>query len=121
MDLTPLIAPLVFIGVARLSTHANITPRLASCLAVLPPFLLTLSVRIIYINGFQQPFWPNFITLSDIIIVSLQLVATIVIFKKLNDNDDSLFDWFLWTIGGLLLVIYAIPYLIQYAITHFVL
>lgn len=121
MDPTPLIAPLVFIGVARLSTRSNITPAVASCLAVLSPFLLTLGIRIIYINGFQLPFWPNFITLSDVIVILFQLVAAMIIFKKLSDNDDSLFDWFVWTIGGLLLVVYAIPYLIHYAIAHFVL
>lgn len=113
MDFTPLIAPLAFVGAAQLLAKFNLKPITASCLAVLPPLLVALILRVIYITGYNLPFLPNFLRFSDVVILILQLIAAAIIFRKLSDSDDSLFDWFAWTIGGLLIVVYIIPFTIH--------
>jgi len=112
MDIITIVAVFVFVGVLQLSARFKFHPVLSSILVVLPPFLLALLLKSIL--SIQDEFSiRNLLSWTDVVVIVLQFLASVLLFYKIRNEEDSLFAWFGWSFAGLMIIFIAIPFLVR--------
>ncbi len=87
-------------------TDTGLVPRVL--LAVLIPTLINVAFRYIYISGGDFPLFQIFM-LQDGIILALQLVLAYVIFRVLDQKEDSLVSWTVIAVVGFFVLYIVAP------------
>ncbi len=63
-------------------------------------------------SGYNLPIVENLFSLSSIITILIQFVVTFILFRKIRD-EDGISATIGWAIGGFILIIFLIPFIIQ--------
>lgn len=108
----PIISLFLFFIVARASTRLELGTVFPSVIVVGVPFVVTITIKSILYGNSGLPV-ENIISWSSVLLVVLQFVVALITFKRLQNADDSIAEWLLWTAGGALVVVFFLPNIIK--------
>lgn len=111
MDYTGIIILAAFLVAVQIATRTNSHPLIPATVAAIVPYLVTLCTKFIYALGYELPILPNLFSFSSILIVLIQFVVSVYLFKKIRD-EDSLILTTAWCIGGFFAIVFAVPYFV---------
>lgn len=98
--------------VLRASSNHDINPVVSAGIVVVPPFLISKIIFYVYIKGYDLP-PQQLISASDAAVVVTQMVVATSVFYQLQQNDNSIGNWLLWSVLGFLGIYLIAPYLIR--------
>jgi len=101
-----------YLGALQLATRTNTGALLCSFVAVGLPYIVSLVIRWIFQNSSDLTMIAGLFTFEGITTLILQLAALFVVFKKVQNQDD-LVAVIGWSIGGFVVAILLIPFVVQ--------
>jgi len=111
MDYGAIIPLAAFFVAIQLTTRTNVNVLFSALVAALVPYLVALTVRYIIESGNGSPILSSLFSLSSVLSVLIQFIVSIYIFKRIR-NEDGVASTLAWGVGGFILVVFAIPYLV---------
>ena len=99
----------------RASGTRNISVPFAAISVVVVPFIFAKILWYIYLVGYHLPL-SQLVTVSDVIILVLQLVVAFSVFYKLQREDDTFGLWFMWGACGCIVIYFVVPYIVRLVI-----
>jgi|GEM_PF-3859845 len=112
MDYGAIIAVLSFLGAIKLATNSKFGPVFCSLIAVGAPFLITLITSWVFISAYDMPILENLVSIPAIIAFVIQFVLSLVLFKKLQ-TEDNFGTVIGWSIVGFVLIVLLVPFIIH--------
>ena len=112
MDYGLIITFAAFLGAIQLATRFNAGPLICSFVAVGIPYLIGFITNWIINSAHALPTIGSLFSLSSVITVVLQFFIAVIVFKKLRDEDD-LPTVVGWALGGLIVIVGLIPFIVQ--------
>lgn len=117
MDYGAIIPIAAFIVAVQVASKTKVHPLFPASVATVLPYIANLATSYIRAVGYNLPILPNLFTLASVLTFLVQFTLSLFIFQKIRDDDD-ITTTVLWTIGGAVLVVFAIPLIISWLI-HF--
>ena len=111
MDYGLILIIAAYLGALQLATRTNTGVLLCSFVAAGIPYAVSIIVQWIYIDAYNLPLITYIFPLTGIVTFVLQLLASFIVFKKVRDGDISATIG--WSIGGFILIVALIPFLVQ--------
>lgn len=99
----------------KASGTRNIRVSFAAISVVVVPFIFAKILWYIYLVGYHLPL-SQLVTVSDVIVLILQLVVAFGIFYKLQQEDDTIGSWFAWGACGCIAIYFVVPYIVRLVI-----
>ena len=96
----------------QLATRTNAGALLCSFVAVGIPYIINIIILWILTNASTLPSVANLFPVTGIVTFILQLVASFIVFKKVH-NEEDISATIGWSIGGFILIIILIPFIVQ--------
>ncbi len=112
MDYSALISLLAFLAAVQFISRYEFRVIYGVLVAVGLPYVISLVLRLVMAHGYGQPILQTLFTPSSVAIVLLQFAVAFPIFYKIKTTDD-LGPTVGWSIGGLLLIVSVIPFIVS--------
>lgn len=110
---TLVVGAVVYLGLVKLSTSLSPGKLLSAAAVTLLPLAFVLVQRYIYISGFDLPLTGNLLTWTDVVVSTVQFIAAVYIFHKIEQTDAGYTAWLGWVVAGLIVIVAAIPVLLR--------
>ena len=107
-----LITIFAYLGAVQLATKDKANALFCSFVAVGLPYVFSIIIQWLNLTAYNLPVLPNLFSLIGIVTVSVQLIASFVVFKKIIDEENYVAT-VSWAIGGFILIVLLIPYVMQ--------
>jgi len=111
MDYSAIIPIATYLIAVQLATRVNTKPLITTSVAVLIPYFVTIVIRYIFESSTGPVLLTSLFSPSEILILCLQFVIGVYVFKRIRD-DDSILSTTLWSVGGFVLIVLLVPYLV---------
>jgi len=111
MDYGAIIPIAAFLIAVQLATRTNAKPLITASVAILIPYFVTLIIKYIFETSTGPVIASSLFSLSSILSVCAQFIVGLYVFKRIRD-DDSITSTILWSVGGFVLIVLFIPYLV---------
>lgn len=112
MGYEALIPPVAFLAALQLATRTKVHPAYPASIAVLLPYAITLTLKYVAAIGYGLPIIENMFSIASVIVVMIQFVLAVYLFKKIRDFEN-LMPTILWGIGGFFVIMMGVPYLVS--------
>ena len=84
--------------------------RLSAAVVTVVPFLLSTILRWLFLSG-QDPELLQIVSVRDVVILLVQFIAALWIYRMLRENEETLSNWFAWAVGGVLIIYFVVPFI----------
>lgn len=110
MDYTVLIPIAAYLIAVQLATRTNVHPAVSTCVAILLPWLVSLTLHYIFESGYGLVNFGGLFSLYSLLLVCVQFLCGVVIFKQLRD-EESVGAMLAWGVGGFVIILILLPYI----------
>lgn len=112
MDYILIAAFLVYYAMYRCVVKYDLRPVTASLVAVGVPYVLKVITAVSFANAHGLPVVEQAFTLASVTTVLLQFILAFVFFRKIQ-NEEGIAASLGWALVGVLVVVFAVPPLIE--------
>ena len=112
MDYGLILIIAAYLGAVQLATRTNTGVLLCSFIAVGLPYLVGLIVKGILMNVSNLSEVAHLFSKTETITFIAQFIVAFIVFKKIRNNED-IASTIGWSIGGFLLIIMLVPFVVQ--------
>lgn len=113
MDYLLIASMLIFASTVQMFGKSDILGiKLCATIVTVVPFLLGVILRWLFFSN-QIPSPIQIVSVRDIAVLTVQFIAALWIFKMLDQNKETIVNWFAWAVGGVLIIYFVVPSLIN--------
>jgi len=111
MDYGLILIIAAYLGALQLATRTNASPLLCSFVAVGLPYVVTMITLWILVNAQSAAVLADLFSVTGVVTVVLQFVIGFIVFRKIQ-NEDSISSTVGWSIGGFVVILFLIPFVV---------
>jgi len=112
MDYGPILIIAAYLAAIQLATRTNAGAILCSFVAVGIPYIVGLVIQWIFMDASNPIVLASLFPVTGVVTFILQLIASLIIFVKIR-NDDGVSATIGWSISGFVLIVMLIPFVVQ--------